>query len=232
MDDLVLEIQGLRKSYKKQCVLQHVNLQVQHSSICALLGPNGSGKTTLLKIILGLIYPTSYILFKNIDKEDIRYMPQHPNFPPNIKVSELLSLIQSLKKQKGEDLEELIYTFSVESFLDKCIRELSGGMKQRVNIVQAFMFPGYLYLLDEPTMGLDPHVAFLFKNLLRRKRDQGAAILFTSHIMSEVEQLADELVLMIEGYVYMQSDPQTIITEGDAMNLEQALHHYWIAKVD
>ena len=230
MDTVVLNIEGLYKKYKKQNILQDINLQIPPATICALLGPNGSGKTTLLKLILDLVHTSHYVLFERIERESIRYMPQQPNFPSNMKVKELFQFLQKLKKQKAIDLDVLVRNFGVNFFLNKTMRELSGGMIQRVNIVQAFMFTGKLYLLDEPTMGLDPYSAFLFKKMLLERKEQGATILFTSHIMGEVEELADIVMLMLEGRIHTQSDPQSLIRDAKAKTLEEALHFYWMER--
>lgn len=229
----MLSVRGLNKTYGKQIILHHIDIDIPRSSIFALLGPNGSGKTTFLKSVLGIVHPSSFeTIQSDVNKDRIGYMPQQPNFPPNMRVSELLELVQKLRKKPGIYLEHLLSGLGIQSFCNKAMRELSGGMRQKVNIAQAFMFENSLFLLDEPTLGLDPHTTFLFKKLIQERREKGATILMTSHIMSEVEELADTLALLVDGRVHLQDSPQAIKTQAQTDTLEQALHHYWVEKYE
>lgn len=237
----ILSIRNLSKTYKNQIILNKVDMNIPKASILALLGPNGSGKTTLLKSILGIIHPTSDSLVKfglnknmlsYVCKSRIGYMPQLPNFPPNICVFELLDLLQLLRRQPIVDIEDLIEQFEVKSFLCKTVNELSGGMRQRVNIIQAFMFDNSLFFLDEPTIGLDPHAVYLLKKLIKKRRDKGATILLTSHTMSEVEELCDSLALLINGKVCLRNSPNVVMITNNSDTLENALHRYWTGQYE
>lgn len=237
----ILSVRNLSKIYKKQTVLNNINIDIPKASILALLGPNGSGKTTLLKSILNIVHPTSGSLIKfgtnnkiepYICKTRIGYMPQLPNFPPNICVFELLDLLQLLRRQPAVDLEDLLQKFEVKSFICKTISELSGGMRQRVNIIQAFMFNNSLFFLDEPTIGLDPHAVYLLKKLIKARRNKGATILLTSHTMNEVEEMCDSLALLINGMVCLRNSPNAIIAANNSLTLEDALHQYWTGQYE
>ena len=235
----MIEIQNLNKNYRTQKVLSQVGLKIPNSCLFALLGPNGSGKTTLLKSILGIVLPTpgGKILLEGVSilgtkdyKDRTGYMSQAPKFPPHLKVCELMQLFARLRQQKPVYQESLLQDLNITPFWGKAIGELSGGMLQKVNILQCFMFENALYILDEPTSGLDPHTAFYLKQLLRKKKDQGHTLVFTSHIMSEVEELADLLALLVEGKVYTVTSPKELKQQRNNRNLEEALHQFWDSK--
>ncbi len=229
-------IKNLSKSYRRQTVLDNVSLHIPRGNIFALLGPNGSGKTTLLKSILGLVHPLvgadivldgESIIAKREYKNKIGYMPQIPKFPPNLRVKELISLFEKLRQKKSVYKEHLVRDLKIDLFWEKTFGELSGGMTQKINLLQCFMFETQLFVLDEPTLGLDPHVAFYLKNLIRSKKKEGRTVLFTSHIMSEVDELADQMALLVEGKIYTVTTPEKVKLEKKTTSLEGALHQFW-----
>lgn len=228
--NLALSIKGLEKKYGKNSVLHGIDLEIPKASTYALLGPNGSGKTTLLKSMLGIVKP-SFVISFDVDKANVGYMPQQPNFPQNLKVRELLDLIKTLRKKEAIYEKYLLAEFDAEIFQEKLIRELSGGMKQKVNIIQAFMFEQSLFLLDEPTLGLDPHQTFVFKNLIKERCNYGSTVVFSSHIMSEVEELASTVALIVEGKIYLKDSPCVIKKMSNSRTLEEALHNFWNKKI-
>ncbi|MGC1631746.1 MAG: ABC transporter ATP-binding protein, partial [Gelidibacter sp.] len=154
----MIEIKDLYKKFGKNEVLSGLNLKIGEGGIFAVLGPNGSGKTTLIKSILGMVIPnkgTVTVLGENIKtgsdyRHKIDYLPQIANFPNNLKVKELITMIKDLRGNVDLD-QELISLFKLEPFLDKKLGNLSGGTKQKVNLVLTFMFDSPLVILDEPT---------------------------------------------------------------------------------
>ena len=224
----MITIQHLSKSYRSQKVLDQVNLKIPAGSLFALLGPNGSGKTTLMKSLLGIVRPTpeSKILL-SVPKNQTAYMSQAPKFPSHLKVSELMTLFARLRWQEPIYQEGLIKDLGITPFWNKAIGELSGGMLQKVNILQCFMFETALYILDEPTSGLDPHTCFYLKQLLRKKKSEGHTLIFTSHIMSEVEELADRMALLVEGKIYTIASPEELKQQLNGKTLEEALHKFY-----
>ncbi|MBI4211258.1 MAG: ABC transporter ATP-binding protein [Deltaproteobacteria bacterium] len=227
---------GLSKRYGQQQVLSHVDLEIPDGMVFALLGPNGSGKSTLLKSFLGTIFPDagSHISIKGKNilgtlayKRDVSYMPQQPNFPPHLRVHELIALFEHLRRQSCPFQEELIRDLGIDQFWQKPISALSGGMIQKVNILQCFMCDSQTFVLDEPTLGLDPHVVFFLKQLIRQKRDQGKTVLFTSHIMAEVDELADRMALLVDGKIYTVTSPNEMKQQKQKATLEEALYEFW-----
>ena len=227
----MITINDLHKRFGHNEVLKGVNLNIEQPGIYAVLGPNGSGKTTLLKSILGMTIPTTgAITFEGASikghwryRNHISYLPQIANFPPNLKVQELIDMIQDLRPDQGEDIDPLIECFQLRPFLKKKLGHLSGGTKQKVNILLTFMYPSPLFILDEPTTGLDPVSLIELKELIRAQRDLGKTILISSHIMSFVEEVADQLVFLLEGRVYFQGDLDQLRQQTAEENFEHAI---------
>ncbi len=224
----MIQITNLSKSYNKIKVLDDISLDIKPGEVSALLGPNGGGKTTLIKSILGLRFPDSGIIFKNSDtltKIPIGYMPQIPNFPDNLKVIEIMEIIEKLESIPPFDKEYLIDSLNMSLILTKRFCELSGGMKQKVNILQCFSFRKSIYILDEPTSSLDPEMSYFLKYLIKKK--ENTTILFTSHILSEVQELAGRIILLVEGKLLFHGTGTEAIKKYNKTNLEDSLLSFW-----
>lgn len=226
----MVNIQNLHKKFGKNQVLEGVDLTINRSGIFAILGPNGSGKTTLIKAILGMVIPDKgviSVLEENIKgnpayRHKIDYLPQIANFPNNLKVKELIKMIKDLRGNTDEDMP-LIELFKLAPFLDKKLGNLSGGTKQKVNIVLTFMFDSPLIILDEPTTGLDPISLIRLKELIQAEKVKGKTILITSHIMSFVEEISDEIVFILEGKIYFKGPVSGLKTKTNQPNFERAI---------
>jgi len=226
----MVTIQNLYKNFGKNAVLKGVDLSIKDGGIFAVLGPNGSGKTTLIKSILGMVIPNKgkiSVLGENIKKSSgyrhkIDYLPQIANFPGNLKVKELIKMIKDLRGNTSND-EHLIELFRLEPFLNKKLGNLSGGTKQKVNIVLTFMFDSPLIVLDEPTTGLDPISLIRLKDLIQKEKSNGKTILITSHIMSFVEEVSDEIVFLLEGQIYFKGTIQDLKTKTNQPDFEHAI---------
>ncbi len=202
----------------------------KEGGIIAVLGPNGSGKTTLIKSVLGMVIPNKgeiKVLGENIKnnstyRNKIDYLPQIANFPNNLKVRELIRMIKDLRGDTTNDLN-LIELFKLEPFLDKKLGNLSGGTKQKVNIVLTFMFESPLIILDEPTTGLDPISLLRLKKLIQEEKKKGKTFLITSHIMSFVEEISDEIVFILEGEIYFKGTINDLKTKTNQPDFEHAI---------
>jgi len=227
----MIEIKDLHKKFGTNQVLQGIDLEIQRGGIFAVLGPNGSGKTTLIKSILGMVIPNSGSIkldgksVKNSWKyrNDIDYLPQIANFPGNLTVNELIKMIKDIRAKKDTDEIRLIELFKMEPFLEKKLGNLSGGMKQKVNLLLAFMFDSPLIILDEPTSGLDPISHIRLKELIQSEKTKGKTILITSHIMSFVEEIADEIVFLLEGKIYFKGSISELKTKTNQPDFEHAI---------
>lgn len=227
----MIEIKELYKKFGKNEVLKGLDLTINEGGIFAVLGPNGSGKTTLIKSILGMVIPQSGTISlngKTIKKDwsyrkDIDYLPQIANFPNNLSVKELIKMIKDLRANNTDKDLELIELFKLGPFLDKKLGNLSGGTKQKVNLVLTFMFDSPLVILDEPTTGLDPISLIRLKDLINKEKAKGKTILVTSHIMSFVEEIADEIVFLLEGVIYFKGTTQELKTKTNQPDFEHAI---------
>ncbi|MCX2743561.1 ABC transporter ATP-binding protein [Mangrovivirga sp. M17] len=213
----MIELKNIYKAYKKVPVLKGVSLKMEKGGVYAVLGPNGSGKTTLMKCILGMVLPDRGEVFvggesvikKHSYRENIGYLPQIARFPDNLKVEELFKMISDLRGQKGNS-EDLIQRFGLEKYLSYKLSSLSGGTRQKVNLVICFMFDAQYILLDEPTSGLDPVAMIALRKLIEEKKQEGKIIILTTHIMDVVEKMADEIIFLMEGKIYFQGDQEKL----------------------
>lgn len=155
-------------------------------------------------------------------RDKISYLPQIARFPDNLTVSELLKMILRIRN-RPDCSEELIKLFKLEPFLNKKLGHLSGGTRQKVNLVLAFMFDSEVIILDEPTSGLDPVAVIHLKELIRKERLKGKIILITTHIMSFVEEMADEIVFLLEGKVHFRGTVSELREQNKSVSLEHAI---------
>jgi Cu-processing system ATP-binding protein len=155
-------------------------------------------------------------------RHNIDYLPQIANFPNNLKVKELIKMIKDLRGKTQLD-KSLITLFKLEPFLDKKLGNLSGGTKQKVNIVLTFMFDSPLIILDEPTTGLDPISLIRLKELIQSEKAKGKTILITSHIMSFVEEVSDEIVFLLEGQIYFKGTISELKNKTNQPDFEHAI---------
>lgn len=235
----MIQIDNLHKKFGRNQVLFNLDLDIHSGGIFAVLGPNGSGKTTLIKCILGMVIPSSgqievqdnTIKKKWKYRQDINYLPQIANFPGNLKVKELIRMIKDLR-QKESNEEVLVKLFGLEPFLDKKLGTLSGGTKQKVNIVLTFMFDSPLIILDEPTTGLDPASLIKLKELILQEKNKGKTILITTHIMQFVEEMADEIVYLLEGNIFFKGTVEQLMTRTKQTDFEHAIAAITIQTAD
>ncbi len=229
----MIRIENLHKSYAKLEVLKGLSLTFDRpGTITAVLGPNGSGKTTLMKAILGMVLPDKGSILINdrsikgewAYRQDIDYLPQIARFPENLRVSELIAFIQNLRQGQSQTREqELIRLFNLEPHLGKRLGNLSGGTKQKVNLVLAFMYDSPILILDEPTSGLDPVALMHLKDYIQHEKERGKLILITTHIMDFVEEMADDIVFLLEGHIYFRGSVDELKKQFNETSLERAI---------
>lgn len=226
----MINVSNIYKNFGKVEVLKGIDLEIKKGGIFAILGPNGSGKTTLIKSILGMVIPNAGKISINNQsvlkewnyRDNINYLPQIADFPNNLSVKELIKMIKNLRKKMANDTE-LIELFGLQNFLDKKLGNLSGGTRQKVNLVLCFMFDSELLILDEPTTGLDPVSLIQLKKLIKQEKEKGKTILITTHIMSFVEEMADEIVFLLDGNIYFKGTIEQLQNQTEQKNLEHAI---------
>jgi len=204
-----VEFCALRKRFGRLTALDGVDITVAAGRITALVGPNGAGKSTLIKCLLGLVRPDEgAMLLAGVPlsggfeyRRGVGYMPQAPRFPDNLTGREVVEMLRDLRGRAALTDEDLLEWFGEPGALDRPVRVLSGGTRQKLNAVIAFLFRPKLLILDEPTAGLDPVASGTLKDKIQQVRDAGATVVLSSHLMAELEELAEDLVFLVEGQV-------------------------------
>ena len=217
----VIESNQLTKMYGKARGISNVSFTVKEGEIFGFIGPNGAGKSTTIRTLLALIYPTSgsatifgkdCIKYAPEIKKEIGYLPSEVFYYDNMKVIDLLKYSASFyKKDCTKRIRELAEALNLD--LSKKIDDLSLGNKKKVGIVQGLLHEPKLIILDEPTSGLDPLMQQKFFELLREENKKGATILFSSHILSEVQKLCDRVAIIKEGEI-VKVETMSALTEN------------------
>ncbi|MCP1123946.1 ABC transporter ATP-binding protein [Bacillus sp. 3103sda1] len=205
----VIEIKNLTKTYGKARGISDISFNVEQGEIFGFIGPNGAGKSTTIRTLLSLIYPTSgsatifgkdCIQFAPEIKKEIGYLPSEIFYYDNMKVKDLLKYSASFyKKDCSKKIKELAEIMDLD--LNKKIDDLSLGNKKKVGIVQGLLHEPKLIILDEPTSGLDPLMQQKFFELLEEENKKGTTILFSSHILNEVQRLCNRVAIIKEGKI-------------------------------
>lgn len=227
-----LALAGIGKAFGGREVLRGVSLTLAPGRITALVGPNGAGKSTLVRVVLGLVRPDTGTI--TIDgavvppgahayRAQVGYMPQQPSFPDNLTGHEVLELVRSLRPAPGLVDDVLVGRLGLEAELGRPVRTLSGGTRQKLNAVLAFLFRPRLLLLDEPTAGLDPAASAALKDRVREVRHDGATVLLSSHVLSELEDLAQDLIVLLEGRVRFHGTLADLVQQTGITRLERAV---------
>lgn len=227
----MIEIENVMKSFGDLNVLKGMSLTIPKGQATGIIGPNGAGKTTLIKTILGLVKADSGLIKingKQLDKngnyrKDIGYMPQVARYPENMIVYELFNFIKGLRDQVPVYEEELIEQFTLRPELEKSLRNLSGGNRQKVGATLAMMFNPDILFFDEPTAGLDPRSSHKFKKRVGKEKEDGKTVIITSHIMSELEQLVDHVVFILDGNIRYYGSMENLLKESNETRLEAAI---------
>jgi Cu-processing system ATP-binding protein len=226
----MIRIEHINKRFKKLQALQDIHVEFIQGQVVSLVGPNGSGKTTLIKSILGLVRPDSGTIYFQEEpimgqvsyREKIGYMPQIGRFPENMKIGQLFHMIKNIRKEKHGD-EELYYRFKLDTMLDKSLKSLSGGTRQKVSAALAFLFDAQVLILDEPTAGLDPVSSEILKEKIISEKNKGRLILITSHILSDLEELTTHVVYLQEGRMIFYRSLEELHAETGEVKLSKAI---------
>lgn len=228
----MITLQNLTKSFGSLKALDGVSVRCERGECIALIGPNGSGKTTLIKCLLGMVVPDSgELLFdgQNIANDwkyrrKIGYMPQSGRFPENMTMSQVFMMMKDLRKEDaGTFDEELMDSFGLPALMDKRMRTLSGGTRQKVSAALAFLFNPDVMILDEPTAGLDPLSSELLKEKIRKEKEQGKLILITSHILSDLDEVVTQVIYLQDGRLKFHKTVEQLRSDTDEIKLSKAI---------
>jgi Cu-processing system ATP-binding protein len=206
----MIRVEHLTRTFGGHTAVDNLSFEVNKGKTFALLGPNGSGKTTTLKCFAGLIKPSSgKILINGFDvwknpqqaRSYMSYLPQRVTFPDNLTAREVLEFYRRLRKLPPGRVDETLRgtQFNFNGSADKAVGKFSGGMVQRLGLAVACLPDAPILLLDEPTVSLDPEGAIRFREFLLSLKREGKTIVFTSHALADVEQLADRVAILVGG---------------------------------
>ena len=222
---------NITKQFGKLKALDNVSTTCNKGECIALIGPNGSGKTTFIKSILGMVVPDSGLITfqgKNIlndwqYRDEIGYMPQIGRYPDNMTIGQVLDMMKDIRNKSTALDEDLIQSFSLQNLLDKRMRTLSGGTRQKISAALAFLFNPAVLILDEPTAGLDPVSSELLKEKIIAEKEKGKLVLITSHILSELDDMVTRIIYMQDGKLLFQKSIETLKQETGEEKLSKAI---------
>lgn len=226
----MIALRGIDKRFGKQVALDDVTFEARTGAVTALIGPNGSGKTTLIKIVLGLTRPdkgavalAGVPLDRDGDyRRHLGYMPQAGHFPEHLTVGEVVGLVDALRKGVATD-DDLLQSFELGAIWDKKVGALSGGTRQKLSASIAFRYAPKLLILDEPTAGLDPIACGILKEKIRAVRANGCTVMITSHIMSELEELAEDIAFLCDAQLRYAGSVAELLERTGQPRLEGAV---------
>lgn len=226
----ILTTKELGKNFKHKRVLDQINLNVPTGKIYCIMGPNGAGKSTLLKIISGIEKPTEGVVTfkdKNWKREDLKVIGsliEEPGLFDNLTVEENIKLKLKLHRVENKNQEQILNTLGFGDHNHEKVKGFSTGMRQRLGIALAFMGNPDLVILDEPTNGLDTFGIHELRELLMLEKKQGKTIIIASHMLSEIQKVADRIAILGDGKLLIEEDyePETDLEELFISTLEKA----------
>jgi Cu-processing system ATP-binding protein len=228
-------VNNVSKSFGNLKALNNFSVSCTKGECIALIGPNGSGKTTFIKILLGMVICDSgFVTFNGINilnnwqyRSKIGYMPQLGRYPENMTIGQVIDMMKDLRKTCGSTLldDELIKSFDLNSLINKRMRTLSGGTKQKVSAALAFLFNPEVLILDEPTAGLDPVSSEILKEKILKEKQNGKLILISSHILSELDNLVSQVIYLQEGKLYFHKSIDQLKADTGEDKLAKAIAH-------
>lgn len=232
MGETVIKTTNLKKSYRKGIfAVDGLNLEISSGKITGFLGPNGAGKSTTLKMLLGLLEPTDGTIEifgkkMTIDspriRKEIGFMPELPKFPKYLSAFELLNIYGQMAQIPKDELnkqgEELLEEVGLKNEMNKRIGGFSKGMQQRLGFAVAFLGDPKLVIMDEPTVGLDPVGMVDIKQLLKQKAKSGITIFLSSHLLKEVEEVCDDVIVINHGKLVTSGSVSEVISSASKHN--------------
>lgn len=201
----IIETRNLTKEYKDFKALDKVSINIEEGKVYGLLGPNGAGKSTFLKLITQIIKPSyGQIIFRGheISQNDLSKIGsiiENPAIYPNLTAYENLKVLTTLLNIEDERINKVLKIVGLTNTGNKLAREFSLGMKQRLGIAMALINNPKLLILDEPTNGLDPVGIAELRELIKSFKNEGITVLISSHILSEIDQVADKVGMLVNG---------------------------------
>jgi Cu-processing system ATP-binding protein len=204
----MIRVESLTKSYGPVTAVRDLTFAVARGETFALVGPNGAGKTTTLKVLLGLARPDAGRVTIGPDalrpddpraRHALGYVPQRVAFPPGRTVRDVLGFFAALRGLGPDAVDRALARVGLAALAERRASTLSGGYTQRLSLAQALLGEPSLLVLDEPTASLDPEATWEFRSLVEQLRAEGITVLLSSHLLSEVERVADRVMILVDG---------------------------------
>lgn len=208
----MLKVQNLRKSYGKRTVLDNVNMNIPKGKVYALIGPNGAGKSTIMKILTGLINKTSGSItfegreWSRRDLQKIGSIIEEPPLYKNLSAYDNMKVVTTMLGISNSTILPLLNKVGLGNIDRRPVKQFSLGMKQRLGIAIALINSPKLLILDEPTNGLDPIGIQELREIIESFKSDGMTVMISSHILSEVEHLADFIGFIYEGKIVLEKE--------------------------
>lgn len=232
-----IKVKNLFKEYQEKVAVNDISFDVPYGQVTALLGSNGAGKSTTLNIIAGILIPTSGSVefdgrtfeknYKEI-KADMGYLTCEMALYNSFTVQETLQILGELKgfnpKKIRNRIEELVAEFDLSLVMEKHYEELSSGQKQRAMIAASVIHDPKILIFDEVTASLDLVISKGIMDFLKRERDRGKAIIFSTHILSEVEYIGDRILMIENGLLVRETNYEELVKQYNAKNLTEAFY--------
>ena len=216
---MTIQLEQVTKSFKGGRGIFDVSFTLKPGHITALVGSNGAGKSTIINILTNLLKPDSGEIKRQ--SSDVRYMPDDIDFPDTLTAEEIIRFLGGLKKVTQARQVELLEKVGLQDAKKLKVGQFSKGMRQRLNLAQSLMGDSELYILDEPTNGLDPYWIAHLKGMLKEERANGQIVLFSTHLLSLAEEIADQVILIHHGRILAAGEIRQMLLEGDCETLEQ-----------
>lgn len=231
--------QGKKSKKEEFLAVDHISLSAKEGEIVGILGPNGAGKTTLLRMLGMLMTPTegevrltdgSHVLIEDMTKkkEAIGYLSGNTKLYPRFSIREYLSFLGELygysKEESSKRIEEIIRILDMEKFADNRIEKLSTGQTQRASIARCLMADPQLYILDEPTLGLDILSADAIIRFMKEQKEKGKTVLYSTHYLEEAQVLCNRVYMIYQGRIVAEGTPKELMERTGTDSLREAFH--------
>lgn len=217
----MIQMENVSKIYKGGNGLRAVSMRVNEGEIFALCGGNGAGKSTLIQLLIGSISADKGKIYRNPLARQCAFMPDDLEFPDQMTGIEVLKFLGQLQKVPEEKVVQLLFDVGLGNEGSKKVRDYSKGMKQRLSFAQSLLSEAPLYILDEPTNGLDPFWVKKWKDRILDERAKGRTIIFSTHILSIVEEIADQVLFLHQGMNLLSGSVEELKRAHDGNSLEK-----------
>lgn len=219
---MMLELRNISKKYKKKIALSPVDLTINKGECIVLCGGNGAGKSTMIKILTGIEKSSSgQVVFYSEKKKPFAYMPDQMNFPPEFTPIEILNYYGTFLNTPKKRIQEVLVDVGLWEKRNQRVGGFSKGMSQRLNLAQCLLANTDIYILDEPTNGLDPYWVIQFKEVIQSLKEQEKTVIVSSHIMRDAIEIADKVLILFNGKVKSFDTLDNIYHEHQCASLEE-----------